>query len=407
MSIERARRGNGWVLRWREGDKQRSRLFDRKGDAEDFDADRRRRRQLGPLAVHLLTARDGATLDQWVEQRWAPEHAENLEASTRERYANVYACHVVRPLGDTPLNELGVARLREWQAAMVKGGAGAGTIDKARTMLSSVLTHAAESGAIMGNPLSLVRAPRSSHTDAVLPLSPAQVEAIRQQLLQPPAREVGASRAGQRRRRRYDLPPRGTPQSRSRDALIISLLAYAGLRPGELRALRWEDVGENGIHVQRATTPDGAIKATKTGHRRTVQLFSPLARDLREHRMAAGRPPAGTLLLADGEGQPWDKTAWQNWRSRRWTPACRAAGIDPVPRPYDLRHSFVSLLLATGAPSMWVAQQAGHPPRVLVDVYAHLIAELGERRVDATAEIELARGISRASDVRQAEGLVS
>jgi hypothetical protein len=51
MSIERARHGKGGVLRWREGGKQRSRLFERKGDAEDFDAERRRRGQLGPLAV--------------------------------------------------------------------------------------------------------------------------------------------------------------------------------------------------------------------------------------------------------------------------------------------------------------------------------------------------------------------
>ena len=44
----------------------------------------------------------------------------------------------------------------------------------------------------------------------------------------------------------------------------------------------------------------------------------------------------------------------------RWAPACRAAGIDRVPRPYDLRHSFASLLLAEGHPPMYVAQQLGH-----------------------------------------------
>jgi hypothetical protein len=63
----------------------------------------KRRQQLGPLALQQLTARGGPTLDQWVEQRWAPEHASTLALSTRERYANVYECHIARPLGDLPL----------------------------------------------------------------------------------------------------------------------------------------------------------------------------------------------------------------------------------------------------------------------------------------------------------------
>ena len=38
-------------LRWRESGRYRSRTFDRKRDAEQFDSDRRRRMQLGHAAV--------------------------------------------------------------------------------------------------------------------------------------------------------------------------------------------------------------------------------------------------------------------------------------------------------------------------------------------------------------------
>ncbi len=196
-----------------------------------------------------------------------------------------------------------------------------------------MLRHAAESEAIPGNPLSLVRAPKPSHRDAVQPLAPATVEAIRRALLDPPPREVAASVAGQRRRRRYQLPAPGTPHTRQRDALIVSLLAYAGLRPGELRALRLADVHEGTIHVQRAADPDGSVKATKTSHTRSVRLLAPLAHDIREYRLAAGRPPSSTLLLTNESGEPWDKTAWQMWRVDRWAPACRAVGLDPCPAP--------------------------------------------------------------------------
>jgi hypothetical protein len=166
-----------------------------------FDREVKRRQQLGPLAVPQLTARSSPTLDQWIEQRWAPEHAATLEQSTRERYANVYKCHVWGPLGDTPLGELTVARLREWQVSLVKAGVNPGTIHKARTFRSSVLRHAAESEVIPGNPVSLVRPPKASHRDAVQPLAPATVEAIRSRLLDPPPREVAAARTGPRYRR--------------------------------------------------------------------------------------------------------------------------------------------------------------------------------------------------------------
>ena len=392
MSVERARSGNGWVARWREHERQRSRVFALKRDADAFDREVKRRQQLGPLGVQQLTARGGPTLDQWIEQRWAPEHAATLEQSTRERYANVYKCHVWRALGDVPLGQLTVARLREWQAALIEAGVNPGTVHKSRTFLSSVLRHAAESEAIPGNPLSLVRPPKASHRDAVQPLSPATVEEIRRMLLDPPPRVVAAAHAGQRSRRPYALAAPGTPQSRRRDALIVSLLAYAGLRPGEVRALRPDDARETTILVQRAANPDGSLKATKNERHRTVRLLPALAQELREYRLAIGRPPGATPLLVDDVGKPWDKTAWQMWRVDRWAPACRAAGLNPIPRPYALRHSFASLLLAEGRQPLYVARQLGHSIAVLLSTYAHLIDEYAERdRIDAEAEIATAR----------------
>jgi hypothetical protein len=44
------RKGQKWVVRYRDGGHNRSRSFDRKADAERFDAEVKRRRQLGALA---------------------------------------------------------------------------------------------------------------------------------------------------------------------------------------------------------------------------------------------------------------------------------------------------------------------------------------------------------------------
>ena len=166
-------------VRWREHGLNRSRLFDRRKDAEAFDAELKRRRQLGPLALQQLTARNGPTLGEWIAERWAPEHAASLAQSTRDPYASVYGVHIGPWLDHVPLRELTVATLRVWQTERIKAGVSPGTIHKCRTVLSSILRHAAESEVIPANPLSLVRAPRSEHRDVVQPLSPTTVERLR------------------------------------------------------------------------------------------------------------------------------------------------------------------------------------------------------------------------------------
>jgi integrase len=139
----------------------------------------------------------------------------------------------------------------------------ADTIQKARTFLSSVLRHAAESSAILANPIVLVRAPKGAQRDEVVPLAPVTVERIRSVLWSPMPVPVPEGKRKTARRRAYEMPDQRSATVRQRDACLVSLLAYSGLRPQEAAALRWSDVRERTILVQRATEPDGAVKATK------------------------------------------------------------------------------------------------------------------------------------------------
>ena len=166
---------------------------------------------------------------------------------------------------------------------------------------------------------------------------------------------------------------------------------YGGLRPGELRALRWADVMERTILVQRATNPDGSIKVDE-------ERAAPLGPAARAARPGSTRVPAhrGPPRRAhadhsSSDGGAWTRDDWGNWRSRAWHAACVRAGLD-VRRPYDLRHSASSLWLAEGRQPLQVARWLGHSLSVLLDTYAHLIDELADgERVDAELEISKAR----------------
>ena len=76
-----------------------------------------------------------------------------------------------------------------------------------------------------------------------------------------------------------------------RDATIVSVLAYAGLRPEEMLALRWGDVRDDVLVVERAVAR-GELRGDelRKRHNRLVTLLAPLAKDLAEWRMASGRP---------------------------------------------------------------------------------------------------------------------
>jgi len=350
MSVHRTRRKDGatvFVVRWREGDTNRQRTFDRRRDAELYDGEVRRRRQLGSL--HTLDA-GSETLHEYVTQVWGPAFLRDLAPRTRELYADLYDRLVQPYLGSTSLRELTPETIARWQSDRLGAGTGRESVRKAFTLLGSILQRAHEAQRIVSNPQRLVRKAKASRREEVRPLAPATVEAMRAHLLD------GGSR--------HPL----------RDATLLSVLAYAGLRPGEALALRWGDVSEHSLLVQRAVAL-GAEKGTKTGRNRTVRLLDPLRRDLAMWRLASGRPDHRALVFPADDGGVWTREAYGSWRRRAFASAATAAGAEDA-HPYALRHSFASLLLHEGRGVPYVARQLGHGAALTLGTYGHVMDDL-------------------------------
>ncbi len=363
MSIERVprKRGTGWRVRWRDGARNRARTFDRKSDAVAYEAEVRRRRRAGDLRP-LEAGRE--TLQQFAEEWWRLHALPNLARSTLASYASLWDAHVVPRLGGIPLRELDPLTLTSFRAELTDAGVGVAATRRVMVILQGVLERAVEWQRIPANPARAVRKPPQRRERAVRPMPPLEVERIREHLLD---------------------------GGRVRDATLVSVLAYAGLRPGEALALTWGHIRERTIFVERAVAL-GELKTTKTARTRTVRLLAPLGADLREWRIGQGRPADEALVFPGRRGGVWADDAWRYWRRRIFTPAANAAGLRSSPRPYDLRHSFVSLLLAEGANVVEIARQAGHSPTVTLSTYAHLFDEAaGADHASAEDQIRRAR----------------
>lgn len=365
-----------YVVRWREAGRNRTRAFTRRRDAEAYDAEIIRRKQLGAIAVQQL---DGGreTLDAYVSASWGPSHLPTVTPKTRGQYVAVYDRHISPYLGEMPLRDLRPTTIGAWQAQRLADGAGPRVTQQAMTLLGSILRSAAADELIASNPVPLVKKAKTPRARPVEALAPSEVEAIRVAL------QVQQLDARGRRTRITRTP--------LRDATLVSVLAYSGLRPGEALALRWGKVRDETLLIDAASSL-GVEKDTKTGVVRAVRLLDPLRRDLAEWRMASGRPARDALVFPDADGNLWTEELWQNWRKRQFTKAARLAGLAPT-KPYALRHSFASLLLHEGRSIVEVAEEMGNSPEVTARVYAHVIREMkGQQQASAEDMIRAARG---------------
>ena len=308
-----------------------------------------------------LASLDAGTesLGQYVTGVWAATHAVTLAPKTRLHYASLYDHHLRPFLGAILLREIDSDTVGRWQSDRLVAGAGAVAVRQAMDLLGSILEQAFRSGRISENPVRRVKKARLPRREEVRALSPATVEAMRTSL-------------------------------NARDATLLSVLAYAGLRPGEALGLRWGDVRERTLLIQRSISL-GEEADTKTRQHRTVRLLAPPASDLRSWRMAAGHPDDDQLVFPGRDGQPWTQAAYQSWRRRAFRRATQAAGLVHA-RPYDLRHSFASLLLHEGRSVIYVARQLGHDARLTLTRYGHVIDELEDTlRIEAEAAVADAR----------------
>lgn len=226
-------------------------------------------------------------------------------------------------------------------------------------LLGSILQRAFEAGLLQNNPARAVRKAPRPRRQEVRPLAPAVIERMR-------------------------------AVSEPREATLISVLAYAGLRPGEALALQWRDIREQTILVERAVSL-GEEKDTKTTAHRTVRLLPPLAQDLRAWRLRSGRPTDHQLIFPSAHGTVWTLAAYQSWRRRAFARALEGAGIEHA-RPYDLRPSYASLLLHEGRSVIYVARQLGHDARLTLTAYGHVMDEFEDQpQLDAVVAIMAAR----------------
>ena len=207
---------------------------------------------------------------------WLERRAADLKPSTGARYADALA-HLVLALGSRRIDRLTPGDLEDWLAAERRRGAAPATVAGWLRVSRSLLRDAARDLRI-SDPGAGVRSPRVGRTGGRrgTALSPAELGRLLVALEEQAALD-------DQLRASHEFRPLGRSGVPSDLARAIGVLAWTGLRRGELLALRWDDVQGRDVVVRRSVYRH-AIGDTKGGYERRVVLPCPAAEMLSDQR---------------------------------------------------------------------------------------------------------------------------
>ncbi len=333
---------------------QRSRMFTRKKDAERFLSETVTR-------VHRDTYQDLKPVTFTTFATTWIDSLGNLKPSTIESYRSVLA-HFVSEFGERPLHTLTVTDVNRYLAQRAETCTPK-TARNELAVLNKILGDAQEAGHLFRHPLTRSRAlrrPKAVEADEeheVEIFDPGEIEALLQ-AVEP-----------------YWVP-------------YILTGVLTGLRPGELVGLHWGDIDwtKRVLNIRR-TFRKGVEYVLKTKRsKRSIDIGDQLVGTLRQlARERFGNEDALELEQPIFVTLERTRIDVNNFRTRVWMPALVAAGL-AYRKPYSLRHSFATLLLAEGQSVAYISAQLGHSsPVMTLNVYAKFLPR--ERR-DAPARLE-------------------
>jgi len=324
------------------------------------DAERVLAARLHELATGALINPNKLRVAEFGEQ-WLRDTRANVAPRTHERYSELVRLHIAPTLGAFRLGDLRASHVIRAQEVWRESRLAAGTVLKLHRLLHKMLGDAVRWQLIAVNPCAAVRAPRAQRVEMTA-LSPEQAWVFLEQV-------------------------RGVDHG-----ALLSTALHTGLRLGELRGLRWQDLElETGrLSVTQTVQRIGRelrVAGVKTPRsRRAVALAPQLVLILREHRarqverrLAAGDAWENTdLVFTDALGRPVSEAAvrWAFWS------ALRAAGLPRI-RIHDLRHTAATLMLGQGEHPKIVSEMLGHSTiAVTLDLYSHVTPTMQRAAAD-------------------------
>ena len=361
MSVKVRQRNRSWWIFIDHQGKRKAKKVGTEKAARDVAAKLQAKLTLGDLTwlEKPQPPTEDPTFEKFAEQ-WLELNPNGCKESTLAFYKDYQKRYINPVFGGRRLSDISRAEIKALLAELAKKKLARNTIRLALASLRGVLTSAVEDGLLAANPAS--RLGRFTTSER------GQREA---RAMEPEEAERFLTSARRCCEQYYP---------------VFLIAVRAGLRQGEILALKWSDIqfGKDQNDVNRFIRVQrrwyrGTFGTPKGGKSRRVDMSRELRRGLLELRdravanASANRQTniADQLLFPGGdEGNP---ISVRTLIDKYFEPALDQAGLRRF-RFHDLRHTFGSLLIHSGAPLPYVSQQMGHASiQITADIYVHLL----------------------------------
>jgi integrase len=370
MATKRERNGR-WLVRWRDGgrgSKEHGKTFATEQEADAFIADREREASFAaapdPFAGSGLAELEWrAENNVWPEQdgpgvpmaeylRRIIDSDASLRAGTRALYLRGVKHRLDgTELGATPIGAVSPEQVRSWWNSLPNTP---GVRRNAYQLVAKAFNRAVLVGDIAASPMRRapeVKRPRAGRQEEYDPLTVEQIEHL--------ARAAGESHWDE--------------YAAARNRLEVLVMAYAGLRGGEVGGLKRTDLVRDASgcwlrvrrQVTRVTGRDAELSDIKTpAAKRNVPIPSSLADEIDALIELFGTARDGRIFHGRKGALRYGHLINHSVAS-----AGLAIGLDV--NAHQLRHTAVSLLLESGANMVQVQRFVGHA-NITLGTYGHL-----------------------------------
>ena len=247
------------------------------------------------------------------------------KSSTIGVYSRIFDHRIAKYFTNFSIDEIKPSDIKAWQMSFMDDGLSHKTVRLARVILKSILDAAVLDEIITTNPMNNIKAPKSQkEAQEIVPFNFDEVELI--------------------------LSNAGALKS------FLTVAFFTGMRIGEVRALKWEDVDFNSkrIHIKR-TIYAGIEGTPKTGKDRLIDMLPVVEQTLKEKYLETGLQYGYIFLNRNGKPYAYNISIIEN----SWKPILRKCGL-MYRRMYETRHTFATMMLQNGEDVLWVSQMLGH-----------------------------------------------
>jgi len=285
------------------------------------------------------------TVNEFMKVSFEIHEAYRRDLSQKD-YKFIYERHIKPTFGNRILDEIKPSEIATWQSKLLKK-LSTKSLTMIRAVFNVMFNDALADELITRNPMSLIKKPKNISVNEILPFKQDEIFKLL-----------------------------GHIQERMRAVFAIGF--FTGMRTGELVALKWSDIDfeNNIIKVRRAKRENvESLPKTKSSIR-DIDIIDILLPYLQNHLKF--KIDDSEYMFNSLHKKPF--TCFHSIARTYWRPIFEKIDI-AYRNPYQMRHTFASMMISNGEDILWVSKMLGHTTSAItLTMYARYIENKDKKR---------------------------